>query len=117
MKMISFIFSLSSDVFRPLLIISTPAALHSWDDKLFNLAPSVDVVVYNGSKEIRESIRKLEFSEEGDSVMFQVLITLPEVLSEVKCQNLYTCVYWSFCLRVNSLCVIWVFKFEQFEVP
>lgn len=81
-KMISFIFSLSSDVFRPLLIISTPAALHSWDDKLFNLAPSVDVVVYNGSKEIRESIRKLEFSEEGDSVMFQVLITLPEVLSE-----------------------------------
>ncbi|KAK0583701.1 hypothetical protein LWI29_001666 [Acer saccharum] len=81
-KVISFIFSLLSDCCRPFLIISTSAALHLWDDEFLRLAPSAHVVLYSGTREVRKNIRTLEFYEGGGCIMFQVLITTPEVLVE-----------------------------------
>ncbi|XP_031285187.1 helicase protein MOM1 [Pistacia vera] len=81
-KVILFIKSLLSDVSQPFLIISTSPSLHSWEDEFSRLAPSADVVVYSGSKEIRTSLRTLEFYEEGGCIMFQALITSPEVVIE-----------------------------------
>ncbi|XP_061946497.1 helicase protein MOM1-like isoform X5 [Populus nigra] len=81
-KVISFILSLSSNASWPFLIITTSASLHSWEEELFRLAPSLYAVVYHGNKDIRKSIRKLEFYSEGGCIMFQILVTSPEVIIE-----------------------------------
>ncbi|KAJ6974120.1 helicase protein MOM1-like isoform X2 [Populus alba x Populus x berolinensis] len=81
-KVISFILSLSSNASWPFLIITTSASLHSWEQELFRLAPSLYAVVYHGNKDIRKSIRKLEFYSEGGCIMFQILLTSPEVIIE-----------------------------------
>lgn len=83
MKVIALILSLQPDVNRPFLVISTPAALSVWDHEFLHLAPSLNVVVYSGNKDIRKSIRRLEFYEEGGCVLFQILITSPEVVMMV----------------------------------
>jgi SNF2 family DNA or RNA helicase len=82
-KVISFILSLSSNASWPFLIITTSASLHSWEEELFRLASSLYAVVYHGNKDIRKSIRKLEFYSEGGCIMFQILVTSPEVIIEV----------------------------------
>lgn len=81
--MISFISSLASYVSCPFLIVTTSAALYSWDEEFLHLAPSVYAVVYHGNKHVRKSIRTLEFYEEGGCIMFQILITAPEIIAEV----------------------------------
>ncbi|KAJ6937652.1 hypothetical protein NC652_012073 [Populus alba x Populus x berolinensis] len=81
-KVIYFILSISSNATWPFLIITTSAALHSWEEGLFRLAPSLYAVVYHGNKDIRKSIRTLEFYSEGGCIMFQILITSPEVIIE-----------------------------------
>lgn len=85
------ILSCPSNICRPFLIISTSSSLDSWDQEFLHLAPSADVVVYSGTKETRNSIRNLEFYEEGGCIMFQVLITSPEVISEVYTQSFEIC--------------------------
>lgn len=87
-NVISSILSFQSDISMPFLIISTSTSQFSWEEEFLHLAPSADVVVYSGSKEIRNSIRNLEFYEEGGCLMFQVLITSPEVIIEVYIQLL-----------------------------
>ncbi|KAK8641483.1 hypothetical protein V6N13_010886 [Hibiscus sabdariffa] len=91
-NVISSILAFSSEISRPFLIISSPASQYSWDEEFLHLAPSVDVVVYNGSKEIRNSISNLEFYDEGSCIMFQILITSPEVISEDL--NVLDCIGW-----------------------
>ncbi|XP_028808088.1 helicase protein MOM1 isoform X2 [Neltuma alba] len=81
-KMVAFISSLVSNTCRPFLIISTSAALHLWEYEFSCWAPSLNVVIYSGNKEIRRSIRKLEFYGEGGCLLFQVLIVLPEIIIE-----------------------------------
>lgn len=85
--MILFILSLLPDVGQPFLIISTSNTLHLWEDYFSRIAPSADVVVYNGNNETRKHIRTLEFYEEGGCIMLQVLITSPEVVIEVYCST------------------------------
>ena len=82
---IALILSLQPDVNQPFLVISTSAALSVWDHLFLRLAPppSLNVVVYSGNKDIRKSIRRLEFCEEGGCIMFQILITSPEVVMMV----------------------------------
>ncbi|KAG8658119.1 helicase protein MOM1 isoform X6 [Manihot esculenta] len=82
MNVVSFISSVSSNVGRPFMIITTPIALHLWDEEFFQLAPSVDSVVYHGNKDVRKSIRAVEFYGDEGGIMFEVLITSPEVLAE-----------------------------------
>ncbi|XP_037495734.1 helicase protein MOM1 isoform X1 [Jatropha curcas] len=81
-KVISFISSLSSDVYRPFLIITTSAAIPLWDEELFHLAPYVNTVAYCGDKDMRRSIKAFEFYGLEGGIMFDVLITSPEVVAE-----------------------------------
>ncbi|KAF3454976.1 hypothetical protein FNV43_RR05424 [Rhamnella rubrinervis] len=81
-KVVGFILSLQSDACQPFLIITTPAALSSWDDEFFQMVPSTSVVVYKGDKDLRKTIRALEFHVEGGCIRFQVLITTAEVFIE-----------------------------------
>jgi chromodomain-helicase-DNA-binding protein 3 len=74
--------SILPDVCRPLLIVSTPTSLALWEAKFNRLAPSINVVVYNGEKDVRKTIQDLEFYEKG-SVMFQVLLSHPDAIVEV----------------------------------
>lgn len=87
-KVIALILSLQPEVHQPFLVISTSAALSAWDQEFLHLAPSLNVVVYSGNKDIRKSIRGLEFyqeggHQEGGGLLFQVLITSPEVVMMV----------------------------------
>jgi SNF2 family DNA or RNA helicase len=82
-KVIALMLSLQPDVHQPFLIISTSAALYSWDHEFLRLAPSLYVVVYNGNKDMRKSIRTLEFYEDSGCLLFQVLITSPEIIMMV----------------------------------
>lgn len=99
-KVVAFILSLHSDTYRPFLIVSTAASLHSWEDEFYQLDPSTDVVIYNGNKEMRNIIRRLEFYDEEHCILFQVLIVAPEVLVEVCSRS---------CLPVNGVyqCYLW----------
>ncbi|XP_016651691.1 PREDICTED: helicase protein MOM1-like isoform X3 [Prunus mume] len=91
-KVVAFILSLQSDAHRPFLIISTPPTLCCWDNEFFHLAPSIDVVVYSGNKDLRRSIRTIDFDEAGGCMMFQVLVTSPEAIIEDK--NVFECIRW-----------------------
>lgn len=82
MKVISLVQSFQSDTCGPFLIISTSAALRSWDAEFLQLATCLNVVVYSGDKSLRKSIRKLEFYV-GSCIAFDVLITTLEVVLEV----------------------------------
>lgn len=80
-KTILFAMSILPDVCRPLLIVSTSASLALWEAKFNRLAPSINVVVYNGEKGVRKTIQDLEFYEK-DSVMLQVLLSHPDAIIE-----------------------------------
>ncbi|OIW09132.1 hypothetical protein TanjilG_11270 [Lupinus angustifolius] len=82
LKVVAFIATLQSDIYRPFLIISTAASLHSWEDEFNQLDPSIDVAIYNGNKEMRNSIRRFELYDEGGCILFQVLIVVPDILIE-----------------------------------
>ncbi|XP_020115173.1 uncharacterized protein LOC109728999 isoform X3 [Ananas comosus] len=81
-KTILFILSLLPHAYRPFLIISTAASISLWENKFERLAPSINVVVYNGSKDVRKMIRTLEFYEQGGCIMFQVLLSHPDAVIE-----------------------------------
>ncbi|KAG2608795.1 uncharacterized protein LOC120702311 isoform X2 [Panicum virgatum] len=80
-KTILFVTSVLPHICRPLLIVSTSASLSLWETKFSRLASSINVVVYNGEKDVRKSIRDLEFYEDG-SVMLQVLLSHPDAILE-----------------------------------
>lgn len=80
-KTILFVTSILPYICRPLLIVSTSASLSLWETKFSRLAASINVVVYNGEKDVRKSIRDLEFYEDG-SVMLQVLLSHPDAILE-----------------------------------
>ncbi|KAF7805613.1 helicase protein MOM1-like isoform X1 [Senna tora] len=81
-KVVAFVLSLHNDTYRPFLIISTTAALQYWEDEFSRWASSVNVIVYSGNKEIRRSIRKLEFWDDAGCLLFRVLIVLPDIIIE-----------------------------------
>ncbi|KAL6622402.1 hypothetical protein ACP70R_032281 [Stipagrostis hirtigluma subsp. patula] len=80
-KTILFVMSIVPDICRPLLIVSTSASLSLWEAKFNRLAASINVVVYNGDKDVRKSIQGLEFYENG-SMMLQVLLSHPDAILE-----------------------------------
>ncbi|PON42607.1 histone H3-K9 methyltransferase [Parasponia andersonii] len=105
LMVISLIQSFQPKTCRPFLIISTSAALHLWDDEFIRL---VNFVVYNGNKDLRSIIRKLEFNE-GGCPMFQVLITTLDIVLEAL--DVLRSVEWELiiidelqCTRISSHC-------------
>ncbi|XP_050228274.1 uncharacterized protein LOC126677615 isoform X2 [Mercurialis annua] len=81
-KIILFIVSLQHIVWRPFLIISSANTLSVWEDEFLRVAPSVNFIVYKGSRDVRSGIRSLEFSNKGGKVMFQVLISSSNICVE-----------------------------------
>lgn len=82
-KVILFILSLHLDVQKPFLVISTSTALSVWEAEFLHLAPSANIVVYYGNRDVRSSIRSLEFYNEGGGIMFSVLLSSADVVVEV----------------------------------
>lgn len=103
MKVVTFIISLSN-VSQPFLIITTSNSLSYWESEFSRLVPSIDVVVYSGSKYNRKCIRTLEFYGEGDRTMFQVLLSSMEAVVEVRP---YVRDFFSFDFRVD-LCILFM---------
>ncbi|XP_027188139.1 uncharacterized protein [Cicer arietinum] len=81
-KVILFILSLSCNVKRPFLIISTSTGISAWETEFLHLAPSANVVVYKGNKDVRCSIRALEFYNEDGGILFQILLSSSEIIIE-----------------------------------
>ncbi|CAL9071573.1 unnamed protein product [Musa textilis] len=81
-KAILFILSLLSYACRPFLIISPSTSLPLWETEFNCLAPSINLVVYNASKDVRKMIRTLEFHQECGHIMFQVLLSCPDAIVE-----------------------------------
>ncbi|AQL02865.1 Helicase protein MOM1 [Zea mays] len=80
-KTILFVASILPHICQPLLIVSTTTTLSLWETKFNRLAASINVVVYNGEKDVRKSIQDLEFYQDG-SVMLQVLLSHPDAILE-----------------------------------
>ncbi|XP_009618970.1 helicase protein MOM1-like isoform X3 [Nicotiana tomentosiformis] len=81
MKMVLFILSMS-DVCCPFLIVTTSSLLSQWEAEFRRWAPSIDVVVYSGSRDSRRRIKSLEFYDEGGFMMLQVLLSSLEAVIE-----------------------------------
>ncbi|XP_031490244.1 uncharacterized protein LOC116257536 isoform X2 [Nymphaea colorata] len=77
-----FISLLVSSVSRPFLILSPSSAFSAWESEIIHVDPHIDLVVYNGSRHVREMIRGLEFYEESGCIMFQVLLSTPDAIAE-----------------------------------
>ncbi|KAJ1376078.1 Zinc finger, PHD-type, partial [Sesbania bispinosa] len=82
MKVILFILSLNCNVKKPFLIISTSTGLSVWETEFSHLAPSANLVVYKGNKDVRSGIRALEFSNEHGGVLFQILLSSSDIVVE-----------------------------------
>lgn len=82
-KVVLFILAMESSSCRPFLIIASPDTLSVWEAEFLHMTPSIDVVIYDGNKNVRRDIRKLEFYDKGEHVIFHVLIATPEVIVEV----------------------------------
>lgn len=82
MKMVLFILSMS-DVCCPFLVVTPSSLLSQWEAEFRRWAPSIDVVVYSGSRDSRRRIKSLEFYDEGGFMMLQVLLSSLEAVIEV----------------------------------
>ncbi|KAL7265076.1 hypothetical protein ACSBR1_002930 [Camellia fascicularis] len=67
----------------PLLIITTSTSLSMWEAEFSRHESSINVVVYKGNKDVRASIRSLEFYDDLGCVMFQVLLSPPDVVEDL----------------------------------
>ncbi|WOH06088.1 hypothetical protein DCAR_0625511 [Daucus carota subsp. sativus] len=81
-KVVLFILSFQRCLKQPFLIITAASDLPLWVAQFSRWASSENIVVYMGNKDIRSSIKTLEFYNEGGCIMFQVLLTLPQVVAE-----------------------------------
>jgi hypothetical protein len=82
-KTILFTMSVLPDSSQPILIVTTPASLSLWEVQFNNLAPFINVVVYEGGKDKLKLIQDLEFYDSGSSVMLQVLLSHADAILEV----------------------------------
>ncbi|KAL6848398.1 hypothetical protein ACP4OV_021692 [Aristida adscensionis] len=79
MKTILFILSVSPDVRRPFLLVTT-ASLPLWEAEFKRFAPCINVVMYDGEKDVRKIIQNPEFQENESSVTSHVLLAHPNVI-------------------------------------
>ncbi|XP_051120425.1 helicase protein MOM1-like isoform X2 [Andrographis paniculata] len=71
-----------SQICWPFLIVTTSSSLSHWEAEAEELMPSVDVVVYNGSRTARTATKTLEFYDEDEHLTLQVLLTSAEAFLE-----------------------------------
>lgn len=70
------------ETFRPFLIVTTNNSRFRWEANFEQLVPSVDVVVYSGSRDTRNRVRASEFYDGGHMIV-QVLLSSVEDVLEV----------------------------------
>ncbi|XP_058214158.1 uncharacterized protein LOC131325750 isoform X2 [Rhododendron vialii] len=73
-NVILFILSLQDNTL-PFLIITTSSSLSTWEAEFSQHKSDINFVVYKGNKDVRASIRSLEFYNEDGCLMFQVLLS------------------------------------------
>ncbi|XP_021288943.1 uncharacterized protein LOC110420095 isoform X2 [Herrania umbratica] len=81
-KVILFVLSLQFTARKPILIISRSTALSVWESEFLRVASSANIIVYKGIKDVRSSIRSLEFYNERSSIMFEILLSSSDVVAE-----------------------------------
>ncbi|KAL8515998.1 hypothetical protein ACS0TY_014613 [Phlomoides rotata] len=83
-RVMTVIFSIQSmsEFCWPFLVVTAPGLLSLWEAEFAQLVPSLDVVVYGGSKDIRKGIRASEFYDEEGRMMVRVLLSSMDVVSE-----------------------------------
>ncbi|XP_020580653.1 uncharacterized protein LOC110024818 isoform X2 [Phalaenopsis equestris] len=81
-KSILFVLSLQCFACQPSLVIATSGSLPLWQAEFRRLAPSLNVIMYGGDKDVRKMIRNVEFYEESGCLMFQVLLADHEAIIE-----------------------------------
>ncbi|XP_068473323.1 uncharacterized protein [Phaseolus vulgaris] len=91
-KVILFVLSLNCNSKRPFLIISTCTALSVWETEFLHLAPSANLVVYKGNRDVRSGIRALEFFNEENGILFQILLSSSDIV--VKDLHELRCIPW-----------------------
>jgi SNF2 family DNA or RNA helicase len=67
----------------PLLVIAPLSTLDHWQNEFRRWAPNLNALLYHGTRESREVIRKFEFLDANDAVKFHVLVTSPNLLTTV----------------------------------
>ncbi|KAK8546312.1 hypothetical protein V6N12_027101 [Hibiscus sabdariffa] len=91
-KVILFVLSLQLTARRPFLIISRSTTLSVWESEFLHVASTANIIVYKGSKDVRSSIRSLEFYNEGGSIMFEILLSASNVVAEDL--EMLKCIRW-----------------------
>ncbi|KAL0914065.1 hypothetical protein M5K25_017570 [Dendrobium thyrsiflorum] len=81
-KSVLFALSLQCYACQPCLVITTSDSLPLWQVEFGRLAPSLNVVMYEGDKGVRKMIRNIEFYEESGCLMLQVLLADHEAINE-----------------------------------
>ncbi|XAR59731.1 DNA helicase [Bertholletia excelsa] len=112
-KVVLYILSLVSDVSQPFLIVSNPSSLSLWEAEFSRLAPSANVVVYNGDKDNRTIIRAFEFCVEVGCVMCQVLLSSIEAVLEDL--EMMECLRWEAVIIDECQQAVISEKFEEIK--
>ncbi|XVE96646.1 hypothetical protein REPUB_Repub02eG0240600 [Reevesia pubescens] len=112
-KVILFVLSLQVSAQRPFLIISKSTALSIWESEFLRVASSANIIVYKGSKDVRSSIRSLEFYNESGSIMFEILLTSSDVVAEDL--DMLECIEWGTIVIDECQCPRISRYFEQFR--
>jgi len=64
----------------PFLVVGPLSTLHNWHREFRKWAPSIEAVIYHGSKEERTRLRGTHFRNKGSSGFFPVMITSYEIV-------------------------------------
>lgn len=82
MKTIFFILSVLPDACRPFLLV-TAAPLPLWKAEFSRFAPCINVVVFDGEKDVLKLVQNQESHENGGHTMLHVLVANPDAILEV----------------------------------
>jgi len=91
MKAILFVLSVLPDACQPFLLL-TNASLPLWEAEFSRFAPCINVIVYDGEKDVHKLVQNPEFHENGRHTMLHVLLAHPDAILE-NIKNL-ECIGW-----------------------
>ncbi|RLN07805.1 uncharacterized protein C2845_PM11G12100 [Panicum miliaceum] len=91
MKTILFILSVLPDACQPFLLL-TNASLPLWEAEFSRFAPSINIIVYDGEKDVHKLVQNPEFHENGRHTMLHVVLAHPDAILE-NIKNL-ECIGW-----------------------
>ncbi|RLM79052.1 hypothetical protein C2845_PM12G00620 [Panicum miliaceum] len=81
MKTILFILSVLPDACQPFLLL-TNASVPLWEAEFSRFAPSINIIVYDGEKDVHKLVQNPEFHENGRHTMLHVVLAHPDAILE-----------------------------------